>query len=406
MDVFYAELNRDSVTYSQLLYDINCQREFNRYCKIDDYYSVFKNIIVSILLDEDIVLFDSDFSDDEIYKLGQNEKISFKPKTINISVTDVKQLMCKINSSKKWRINLFTSGTTGVPKKISHSFESITRNCFVEEKFKNDIWGFAYNPTHMAGIQVFFQALLNNNPIVRLFNYNPDDIRSFISDMRVTNISATPTFYRMLIEENIEINSIKKVTSGGEKLDNALYGKLMKMFPNATIRNVYASTEAGSVLTSSNGDLFKISEKYSKLVKIENGELLLHNDLLGSGAEDKIVGDWYHTGDIVEYVDESSVKFRFVSRKNEMINVGGYKVNPSEVEEFLLMIPGVKEARVFSKKSSVLGQIVIAEVVSVEGVTEQSIRKFMVLKLQEFKIPRIIKFVSEIEKTRTGKIQR
>jgi len=91
-----------------------------------------------------------------------------------------------------------------------------------------------------------------------------------------------------------------------------------------------------------------------------------------------------------------------------MINVGGYKVNPLEVEDAIFELPGVRNVRVYSKSNSVLGNIICCEIVCDKNTTlnEASIRTFLQSKIQEFKIPRIIRFVNEISKTRTGKIKR
>ena len=118
--------------------------------------------------------------------------------------------------------------------------------------------------------------------------------------------------------------------------------------------------------------------------------------------------DYYCTGDIVEWVDSEKGIFRFKSRKNELINVGGYKVNPSEVEESILQIPDVLQAVVFGKKNSVLGNILCAELKLIPGsqLTEISIRSYLSNVLQDFKIPRRIRFVESFSLTRTGKIKR
>ena len=90
-----------------------------------------------------------------------------------------------------------------------------------------------------------------------------------------------------------------------------------------------------------------------------------------------------------------------------MINVGGYKVNPTEVEEVLRSCPGIENAFVFGKQNRVLGSLVCCEVVCLnKELTEKEIRVFLNGKLQEFKIPRVIKFVEQLNVTRTGKIAR
>jgi acyl-CoA synthetase (AMP-forming)/AMP-acid ligase II len=121
----------------------------------------------------------------------------------------------------------------------------------------------------------------------------------------------------------------------------------------------------------------------------------------------KILDGWYQTGDLIEIISKKPNTFRFVSRKNEMINTGGYKVNPLEVEDVIRLCEGVTDVLVFAKKNSLLGNLVICEVVRHnELLTEKQIRFFLQDKLQEFKIPRIIKFVESLKITRTGKIIR
>ena len=89
----------------------------------------------------------------------------------NNSPKNILELIEGIYKSKS-KITLFTSGTTGQPKKITHSVLNLFREVRKSEKFKDNIWAFAYNPTHMAGLQVFFQALSNVNPIHNIFEYS------------------------------------------------------------------------------------------------------------------------------------------------------------------------------------------------------------------------------------------
>lgn len=256
----------------------------------------------------------------------------------------------------------------------------------------------------MAGIQVFFQALLNGNSIIRLFGLDTKDIYTEITNNGITHISATPTFYRLLLPCNETFPSVERITSGGEKFNEKTFKQLNQVFPNAKITNVYASTEAGTLFASQN-DIFSVRPEYESLINIENNELLIHSSLMGSTETN--VDEWYNTGDVIEIVSQNPLKFRFVNRKSEMINVGGYKVNPLEVEEAILTLSGINNVRVYSKQNSVLGNIICCEVVANSNqITESSIRTFLQSKIQEFKIPRIIRFVEELSTTRTGKLKR
>ncbi len=410
MNIFLANVEKNRiVSWSQLIEDIKNTNSFNPYCKSSDYYTIFKQIILSLLAGEEITLLDSDFTENELIKLtGYSNFEDFnKPFSLTqtTGITDKKDLLNKLNStSENWKITLFTSGTTGLPKKVSHNFSSISRFVRISEQNQNSVWGFAYNPTHMAGVQVFFQALLNGNSIIRLFGLNTEEIYSEIENHHITHISATPTFYKLLINTKHLFPSVKRITSGGEKFNDKVFEQLIKIFPNAKITNVYASTEAGTLFASHN-DVFSIRKEFEDLIIIKNNELMIHKSLMGSSNLQ--IDKWYDTGDLVEIISEQPLKFRFLNRKSEMINVGGYKVNPNEVEDAISSMQNIENVRVYAKSNSVLGNIICCEVVTKdEQVTEASIRTFLQSVLQEYKIPRIIRFVEELTTTRTGKLKR
>lgn len=406
--IFYSDIRAGRVvSYSQLVEDIQKYASYSPYCKSGDYYEVFLKIVTSLILGREVILLDADFSDAEVEKLVGNVDIYATESVTPVSIlTEENFLELLTAKTETWKITLFTSGTTGLPKKVSHSFNSIARQAKRSERHANDVWGFAYNPTHMAGLQVFFQALLNQNTIVRLFGLDSKEIISEINKNQITHISATPTFYRLLLPPTGVCSSVKRLTSGGEKFDEHTLGLLSSLFPNAKLTNVYASTEAGT-LFASKGNEFCIKEDMKDKVCIREGELLIHKSLLAESASIQFDGDWYHTGDLIEVSCQEPLTFHFISRKTEMINVGGYKVNPTEVEECIRECKGVQDAFVYGKANRIMGNIIMGEVVREdESVTEKSIREELQQKLQEFKIPRIIKFVEHLNVTRTGKISR
>ena len=365
----------------------------------------FSNLVLALVSNHPLVLLDSDMSATELSDI-KSENINKREALPQLNCTDMNEIIHKIQNSTS-EITFFTSGTTGQPKKVIHSVRTLTRMVRLGANYESDIWGFAYNPTHMAGLQVFFQAFENKNTLVNVFNLDRSEIYNAILKYGISHISATPTFYRLLFPFEQSCPSVLRVTFGGEKSTQKLYDTITRIFPNARINNIYASTEVGSLLVA-NGDFFKIPTSIHDKIKIDDDELLIHKSLLGKSDSFSFCGDYYRSGDLIEWVDERRGLFRFKSRKNELVNIGGYKVNPDEVESAIMQMNGVQHALVYGKPNSVLGNILCAEIILEQGfvIKEFDIRQFLTEKLQDFKIPRIIKFVEKFSLTRTGKIKR
>ena len=127
---------------------------------------------------------------------------------------------------------------------------------------------------------MFFQAFMNQNFLVNVFNKSRAEVYELIENESVTHVSATPTFYRLLLPFEKAYQTVLRVTLGGEKSDKKLYDSIEKIFPNAKINNVYASTEAGT-LFAAKGDCFQIPVAICDKFLIQEEELLIHKSLLG-----------------------------------------------------------------------------------------------------------------------------
>ena len=396
-DVFYVDGNF-SVNYEDLL-NIDPQKNLTQVIKQTTTIDTFKKIITSLIYDTKIILADTDDANDD----SLNEQQFFKNEIRKIySFESIEKLINHCLSVKNWSVTLYTSGTTGIPKKVTHNFVKFQSSLRISSSHKNDIWGYCYNPSHIAGLHVFFQAFFNRNKIVDVFQKKPKQITTDLKTNEVTHISATPTFFRML-EENI-MRQVKKVTSGGEKLDNFTFKKIRNSFPNAKLLNIYASTELGTLLISEN-DIFKVPKNLKNSIIIKNQELYVDKLILGRTSY-KNKSKWYKTGDLVEIVDNNPLRFKFISRKNEMINVGGMKVNPTEIERVALENKNINSIKVYGMKNKLIGNILCADIVCQEEINTAEIKLFLRGKLEHYKIPRIINIVSKIETTKTGKTKR
>ncbi len=394
------------VSYAELLDAANRAASVRRRIQCKSLFEFSRDLLAALSRGVSVEIVDSDMSEDELAALSQ----AAPDAEIPLSPASFGSLGGLLDAAKNSAatLTLFTSGTTGRPKSVSHTMRSISKRIRVSPKHAGDVWGFAYNPSHMAGIQVLLQALANGNPLVNLFGLPAEEVAGKIARHKITHISATPTFYRMLAGAGAEFPNVVRATFGGERVDEPLCRRVEKMFPSAKINNVYASTEAGA-LFACDGDAFSIPPDIADSVKISDGEILLRRDILGTSESFSFDADgFYRTGDKIEWADADKTKFRIVARANGMVNVGGYKVNPAEVEAALRGVEGIADAAVFGKKNSVLGNILCADIVAERGaeIDEPALRKKLAESLQQFKIPRIVKFVEKLETTRTGKVKR
>lgn len=399
----YFLIDQDyALSYKEILTNINSSDSYTDCYIYPDLKAFFLNWIFALVNDKNIALMDSDISEKEISSndLQINQLIKIEnPKKFS----SVEEFIDSIRNSQS-EITLFTSGTTGFTRKFTHPLKNLIRKINISEERKNDVWGFAFNPTHVAGVQVFFQAILNQNLLVNVFLAPKDFVIDAIDKFKITNLSSTPTFYRLLLPLNKSFDSVKKITIGGEKSDAFLISEVEKAFLNARINNVYGSTETGPLFSSQNDEFF-VQEKHLGLIKVVDDELYIHKDLFGKTTQLNLIDDFYATGDLIEWIDDEERRFRFTSRKNELINVGGYKVNPYEVEDELTQHEKIRNVRVYGKSNAVLGNIICCEIELHPNteLKEEDVRFFLNGKIQNFKIPRKISFVDKIELTRTGK---
>ena len=191
--------------------------------------------------------------------------------------------------------------------------------------------------------------------------------------------------------DDIIFKNVKQITLGGEVVSEQLISKIKKCFPNSKITNIYALTEFGT-LFSSDKFYFEISKKNSIFVKIENNHIFVNQN------------EWIDTGDIIEWID--ATKFKIIGRETNMINVGGVKVNPIKIENYLNTLDYVKNSFVYSKENSVMGNIVIADIVLKYEVDKSKINFDLQKKLDKYETPLKINIVKEIEINSTGKIIR
>ena len=324
--------------------------------------------------------------------------------------THAENFLSKFAASQS-QISLATSGTTGAPKTIIHNISSLTRGIQVSQGHSKDVWGLAYPLGHLSGLQVFLQGIMNGNTIIQLFDSSTDVIHSAIQKHSITHLSCTPTFLNLLGSKEVSHPHLQRLTTGGERSDGRTKSTIKQLFPNAKYRNIYALTEVGNLLIS-DGDTFTVPKKLDGFVRVQDETLAVHHSLLAKNQTKLIASahqkGWYLTGDLVDVIETSPLKFKFRSRLDEIINVGGYKVMPQTVEKILLEIEGIQQALVYGKQNSVTGQIVACDIVanSRPNLEIDLIRQQLAERLPSHAVPRLYNLVSSLKLTPNGKLCR
>ena len=313
---------------------------------------------------------------------------------------NIVDLIKDIRSSKS-NIGIYSSGTTATPKLINQTVQRLLKSVRISEEYTYSRWGFTYNPSHSAGIQVFIQAICNQATLYDLYKCSRKEILDTLQKEKVTHLSATPTFYRMLAPYDFGLSHMKSITFNGEKSTIELINNMKDVCPNARIRNIYGSTESGPLM-SSESTVFTIPNRLAGNIKIVDDELLIRGHLISKSVG---TAEWYKTGDLVKLVDSDPMTIEFITRETRILNVGGQNVNPQEDEEVLLLQQEVIDARVYGRKNKMIGNLVVAEVQTIETdiVKEKELIHWCKDRLAAYKVPRMIKLVSHIEVGRTGK---
>jgi acyl-coenzyme A synthetase/AMP-(fatty) acid ligase len=319
---------------------------------------------------------------------------------------------------------LLTSGTTGVPKMVAHSLAGLT-GAFAAKKHDPDtVWGTFYDIRRYGGLQIFLRAVLGGSSLVLSSAGEPvADHLDRLAEHGVTHLLGTPTHWRRaLMSPSIRKISPRYVRLSGEIADQAILDGLRSAFPNATVSHAFASTEAGVAFEVSDG-LAGFPKSYVEQVhggvemKVEDGSLRIRSlraasRYIGSDAALADKDGFVDNGDMVELHGD---RYVFAGRRGGIINIGGLKVHPEEIEAVINRHPQVRMSLVRPKRSPITGSIVIADVVLKSGCdnaggeldrVKGDILELCRDALPRHKVPASISFVPALDVAATGKLAR
>lgn len=277
---------------------------------------------------------------------------------------------------------LLTSGTTGAPKLVVHTLTSLTaaiRNRAIQNQ--NAVWGTFYDIRRYGGLTIFLRAVLGGNSLV--LSSADESTAHFLERaavLGVTHISGTPSHWRRaLMSPSAQRLRPQYVRLSGEPVDQAILNRLNATWPEARIAHAFASTEAGLAFEVDDAaagfpETF-LGTKDGVQMKVEEGTLRIRS----AGAARRYMGpnapairgnDGYvNTNDLIEF---RNGRCYFAGRSDGVINIGGLKVYPEEVEAVIGRHPEVQMCLVRAKHSPITGSLIVADVVLRSGGLSQS----------------------------------
>ncbi len=312
-------------------------------------------------------------------------------------------LIKKLRMEHQPGLILFSSGSTGKKKASLLNFTGLL------DKFKEKRMGYRtlvfLLPDHIGGLNTLLYVLTQGGTAVFPTKRNPEYICSLIAQYRIQLLPTTPTFLNMLLiseaYKKYDISSLEIITYGTEPMTESTLKHLHAVLPKVRLKQTYGLSELGILRTQS-------KDSQSLWVKVggEGYRTKVIDNILWIKTTSAMLGylnapspfddeGWFNTGDSV-LVDGEYM--RILGRDSEIINVGGEKVYPAEVESVLLEMDNIRDAKVKGKPNPITGNIVTVEVLLQEPEDPQLLRKrirtFCRGKLAPYKIPATVEICS------------
>lgn len=322
---------------------------------------------------------------------------------------------------------LLTSGTTGAPKLVVHTLSTLAAPIKLGSALGVPaVWSTFYDIRRYGGLQIFLRAVLGGGSMV--LSGAAEATGEFLARAGahgVTHISGTPSHWRRaLMAPSSSRIAPRYVRLSGEIADQAILDHLRGMYPHAGVSHAFASTEAGVAFEVPDGlpgfPASLIGRSGAEVeMKVEEGTLRIRSartavGYLGGAGKRLADGDGFvDTGDIVEMREG---RYYFIGRRDGVINVGGQKVHPEEVEAVINRHPKVQMSLVKARRNPITGALVAADVVvkadaTVNPSVDMEPIKAEILEachraLAPHKVPAAIRFVASLDIGATGKLAR
>lgn len=337
--------------------------------------------------------------------------------------TDLADLEVQPRRDRETEWLLLTSGTSGVPKIVVHTLSTLAGAIKPSGNDDHPVWSTFYDVRRYGGLQIVLRALVAGGSLV--LSSRGETLGDFLARAGrcgVTHMSGTPSHWRRaLMSAAIHQIAPRYVRLSGEIADQAILDALQTCFGDAAVAHAFASTEAGVAFEVDDGregfPAAFVGREGVVEMKVEDGSLRVRSPrtaLRYLGDQDSLADDdgFVDTGDMVELRRE---RYLFVGRRGGVINVGGLKIHPEEVEAVINAHPQVQMSLVKARHSPITGAIVVADVLvrpqSGQAALDGELLKGEIIAacrsaLAKHKVPVAISLVASLDVAASGKLSR
>jgi len=345
---------------------------------------------------------------DELVKIAQGERLFHIDEKDEVTILNLPyksghELYNTLRKKGHPGLVLFSSGSTGKSKASVHDMVKFLDKFRVRRRTLKTITFLLYD--HIGGLNTLLYTLSNAGLLVTVNKRNPESVLKAVEKYGVELLPTSPTFINLILlseaYKRYDINSLKIVTYGTEPMPESTLKRFNQLFPGIQLLQTYGLSEVGILRSKS-----KNSDSLWVKVGGEGFETRIVNGMLEVKAKSEMLGylnapnpftkdGWFRTGDVVEVNGEY---IKILGRKSEIINVGGEKVYPQEVESIIQEMENVSEAIVYGEKNPIVGNIACVKVSLVKNEDENSfsirLRKYCSTKLQNYKVPVKVRVVN------------
>ncbi|MEM8935006.1 MAG: fatty acid--CoA ligase family protein [Pseudomonadota bacterium] len=292
---------------------------------------------------------------------------------------------------------IFSSGSTGVSKGAVHNAEYLLLKFRTPRRDMRTLAFLLFD--HIGGIDTLLYCLSNGSTLIFTDGRDPESVCKLIEKHKVEVLPTAPSFLNMLLiagaHQRYDLSSLKVITYGAEMMPQATLERCADAFPGVTLMQKYGTTEFGAMRSHSRDNRSRWvklgGEGYETRVRDGKLEVRSSSAMLGYlNAPSPFTDDGYFmTGDCVE-VDGDY--FRFEGRDSDIINVGGQKVYPAEVENLIKELPEVADVAIYGQPNPLLGAVVCCRLQPSDadmesGALRSLVRKHLAGKVESYKIP-------------------